>query len=212
MPRPARSLARRLAVGTAALGAVAATALAGAPAALAAPATLAEAAVSLTYSCAFPTSTSNVGVVIRATLPDTATAGEPVTLDGFSAQVSVPRSVYGTLVFLGATTIDGSGAASATVTDAAGAARTVASDALTVPSTPLPPAGDLVVTASGTLPAFTVDAGGTATVAVSDRFSARLTPRTSSGGTTLIGTFDVPCTLVAGQDPTLGTIQVEAPL
>ncbi len=207
MPRPARSLARRLAAGASVFGAVAATALALAPAAVAA-----EASVALTYSCVFPTSTSDVGVVISATLPDTATAGEPIPVDGFSAQVSVPRSAFGLLPVLGATSIDGTGSVSATVTDAAGTARSVTADGLTVPSTPLPATGDLVVVASGPFPAFTVDAPGTATVVADRTFTARLTPRTSSGGTTLIGTFDVPCTLKAGQDPTLGTVDVRIAL
>ncbi|WP_243788018.1 DUF6801 domain-containing protein [Saccharopolyspora gloriosae] len=180
------------------------TAAAGASVAAAAPVTK-----TLSYTCQFPLiGDGQVSTDIAVTLPDSAAVGQPIEATDFSAAVSVPEETVNGFDVLGAATVEGTATVTAVVTDGAGAAQDVVLQDLPVPSTPIPESGPLVVTAAGPVPAVTPDAAGDATVAVAETFTSKLTPKKADGSDTALGTFDLTCTVDAGQDVVLGTVPV----
>ncbi|MCX2729591.1 hypothetical protein OOZ19_05025 [Saccharopolyspora sp. NFXS83] len=189
---------------------VAGTVLAvGAAAAGAGVASAAPVTKTLSYTCAFPLiGNGQVSTDIAVTLPDAAVVGQPIEATDFSAAVSVPEETVNGFDLLGAATVEGSATVTAVVTDGAGSAQDVVIQDLPVPSTPIPESGALVVTAAGPVPAVTPDAAGDATIAVAETFTSKLTPKKADGSETALGTFDLTCTVDAGQDAVLGTVPV----
>jgi hypothetical protein len=173
------------------------------------PASAADATLTLNYSCPFPLiGNQTLAVVIDATLPDSVDAGGATGSLTFSTAVTVPANASAGLSLVGATTVSGTATADSTVTD--GSATLPVSASLTIPSTPVPASGAFTVNATGSAPSVTLPNAGTATVDVGN-FSTTLTPLNASGQPTSLGTFTSDCTLVAGQNTTLGTITVNAP-
>ncbi|GAA3359911.1 DUF6801 domain-containing protein [Saccharopolyspora gregorii] len=163
----------------------------------------------LGYTCDFPLiGKGPVSTDIAVTLPDSAVAGQPIEATDFSAAVTVPEDTVNGFDLVGAATVEGSATVTAVVTDGAGAAQDVVIRDLPVPSAPIPDSGPLVVTAAGPVPAVTPAAAGAATVSVADSFTATLTPKKADGSGTLLGTFDLTCTVDPGQDLVLGTVAV----
>ncbi len=170
----------------------------------------AESSLTLSYTCTFPVIGARpVIATYGQNLPVSVTQGVPNSPSGVTADIVVPAGVTKGLNLVGATTISGSAVASQSVTN--GAARFGGPVTYTMPSMPVPASGAFTMHATGTFPSVTYPNAGTATISVGD-LSQRLTPLNSRGKPTVLGTFTVPCTQVAGQNNALGTFPVLAPL
>jgi chitodextrinase len=115
-----------------------------------------------------------------------------------------PTATQG-LRLVGGETIEGKAVATSLV-DAPGGHQAVAVENA-VPNQPIPPSGDLVLTASGTAPALRFDRPGTATLSVHD-LVLTMTPLRADGTPTGLGTFVADCTPAAGQRTVLHTFTV----
>jgi hypothetical protein len=169
-------------------------------------ATAAPALVTLNYTCTFPLiGEQALSVTISGDLPDSAVVGVPTDPFTFSADVEVPEMATEGLALVGATTVSGTAAATATLTD--GDLNLPLQVPLTVPSTPVPSSGSFTVHSTGTAPSITLSSVGDSSILVGD-FSTTLTPLTADGQVTGLGTFESDCTLVPGQNNILATFPV----
>jgi hypothetical protein len=191
-----RTRAARLAAAGAALG-LAVAALVATPAA--------ADSGTLNYTCSASVLTNQpFTAVVHGTVPATAAVGDTVTLDGFSADVTVNENASGALYhFLGVRSVAGTAQVETSV-DNAGTPVPLPSTTVTIPATPAPASGALVVVASGTGPSFTTTTAGTVSF-VAGSFTAALVGTTWAGGTTDI---PVSCVPDAGQDLTIGAVAV----
>lgn len=165
----------------------------------------------LTYTCEFPLiGADQLQVTISVNLPDSAKVGQPAQATDFKVSVLVPERIVEAFDLFEAKSLDGSAVARFDVKDAAGVSKNVEIPGLTVPSTPIPDTGDLTVPAFGDVPPVTVDNAGQAEVIIGAGFEGKLTPRKADGSPTELGTFDLPCTVDAGQDRKLGEYPVAA--
>jgi hypothetical protein len=170
----------------------------------------AESSLTLSYTCTFPVIGARpVTATYGQNLPVSVTQGVPNSPSGVTADIVVPAGVTKGLNLVGAATISGSAVASQSVTN--GAARFGGPVTYAMPSMPVPASGAFTMHATGTFPSVTYPNAGTATISVGD-LSQTLTPLNSRGRPTVLGTFTVPCTQVAGQNNALGTFPVLAPL
>jgi len=170
----------------------------------------AESSLTLSYTCTFPVIGARpVTATYGQDLPVSVTQGVPNSPSGVTADIVVPAGVTKGLNLVGAASISGSAVAGQSVTN--GAARFGGPVTYTMPSMPVPASGAFTMHATGTFPSVTYPNAGTATISVGD-LSQRLTPLNSRGKPTVLGTFTVPCTQVAGQNNALGTFPVLAPL
>ncbi|MCE7011460.1 hypothetical protein LWC34_52915 [Kibdelosporangium philippinense] len=159
---------------------------------------------SLTYSCVFPeTGAVNVAGRITGTIPATGTVNNRVQ-PSLSVTATLPISVVDVLRNNSAATVSGKGVADA---DNAynGTSITVGIPG-PVPSVNVPASGELTATLSPAVPSVAVGAAGVLTISAGQQLNGTFTPLKADGTPTALGTFDVPCTLAAGQDPTLGAI------
>ncbi len=159
---------------------------------------------SLTYNCVFPeTGAVDVAGRITGTIPATGTVNNRVQ-PTLSVTATLPTSVVDVLRNNSAATVSGKGVADA---DNAynGTSITVGIPG-PVPSVDVPASGELTATLAPAVPSVTVGAPGTVTISAGQQLNGTFTPLKADGTPTALGTFDVPCTLNAGQDPTLGAI------
>lgn len=161
---------------------------------------------SLTYNCVFPQSGA-VDVVGTATgtIPASGAHGTRIQ-PTLTVTATIPSTVVDVLRNNSAATVSGSGRADTFAT--------YNNTALTlgipgpVPSVAVPASGDLTATLSPAVPSFSVPTAGAIQLAAGPELHGTFTPLKADGTPTALGTFDVPCTLNAGQDPALGTITI----
>ena len=138
---------------------------------------------------------------VTVDLPSQVTVGATIPAPAISAKVTTSTDAANTLRFLGETEVDGTSVAKYTL---AGQDR---SANLTIGRTAVPTSGALTTTATGTGAAETAPtAPGSLEVAVGD-FTARI--QTYKNGTPDL-LLPITCTLTAGQDAKVGTIDVVA--
>lgn len=163
----------------------------------------------LTYTCEFPLiGASQLTTKIEVTMPESVKVGELMRTTNFSATITVPEATAQALLLFEAATIEGEAEALLAV-DVNGTVIDVTLPGLRIPSTPVPKTGDLITVARGPVPGIGVRAPGAIGVSVG-RHDSKLTPRKADGTPTELGTFDLPCTQDAGQDPLLARIPVTA--
>jgi hypothetical protein len=163
----------------------------------------------LIYSCAFPSSgLVDVSGRITGTIPATGAVNARLQ-PNLSIEATLPSSVVDVLRANSAATVSGKGVADAdnvyTTTTATPMAVGIPG---TVPSVAVPATGDLVATLAPAVPSIALGAAGTLTISAGQNLVGTFTPLLADGTPTALGTFDVPCTLNAGQNPALGTITV----
>lgn len=161
--------------------------------------------LTLQYNCTFPIiGSQSVSVTISADIPTSVpvnTLTQPFTIN---TSANAGRNAGNSLRLLGGRTIDGSATAGAHLT-APGVDLNL-SIPITIPRQNV--ASPLVLNASGTAPAVQFSQPGTATISVGQISLQNLHPRTANGGDTSLGTFNAPCTQVAGQNTTLATVTI----
>jgi hypothetical protein len=195
----ARRLLGGLAVGATVLGAVT---FAGAGTGLAATGSL-----TLNYTCPFPLlGAQDMTVKVQVDgLPDSAVVGEPTAEAAVTATATVGSTPTWGLNLFGAKTIDGTGTAVTLINNAGTTSE--AAPVLAVPTTAVPATGTFDAVATGVLAPITFANAGTTTYSVGN-FSTTLTPRKADGSLTGLGTLNLTCTLKAGQNTLLHTVQV----
>ncbi|SFP51987.1 hypothetical protein SAMN05421810_102828 [Amycolatopsis arida] len=163
---------------------------------------------SLNFSCEFPlVGQRSVTAQITATFPDSVPAGTPIDVTGFNVAVEIDAEITDAMRLVGAATVEGTAAPNVDV-DINGTPLGVRLNGMRIPSTPVPESGSMTVNIVGEVPSLTVQSAGQVSFAVGDEFSGRVTPRRADGSETSLGTFDLPCTMDAGQDPSLATVTV----
>lgn len=158
----------------------------------------------LTYDCTTILGPTQMQVVTDTDLPAAAHTGDslPVTL---TSKVTVPGSIIGLAYgLLGARSVSGTATAAGTVTGPGGTVAT--STALTVPSTPLPASGDLVITSTGASPTFAPTDPGSYAIGAGD-FSSTLTFY-DANGKAVLADQTIPCTAPTEADTTVDTVAV----
>ncbi|RYB91090.1 hypothetical protein EUA93_19380 [Nocardioides oleivorans] len=176
--------------------------------ALAAPAGAASGA--LAYACKDPLNRDFTFTVEADTnAPAAVKVGQSFT-PTVTAKVTVPSALRETLAGLGAATVEG-GTNAAGESTSFGFAVDGAAGQLpaTVPVTPVPASGDLVVPATAVGTAITPAAVGTVKLTAGN-FTAVLAGKTTSGGASTLSPYKVTCTLNPGQDATVDTVAVTA--
>ncbi len=157
---------------------------------------------SLTYTCGLPTG-GPVTVRIRSTFPGAGTVGRPIHPGSVKLTVTLPRDV----VKGGSGAVAGIAQLGAVVTRG-GSHAEVTWPPLMVAPTPLPEAGDLVLSASGTVPAATPDRAGDVTF---DAGPLTLMLAAHQSGAAAGDPLRLSCTPTRGQDTTLASVPVSAP-
>jgi len=160
----------------------------------------------LNYSCVFPSSgTQTVVGTITGTIPPSGAHGSRLQ-PNLSISATIPTPVADVLRGASAATVSGKGQVDA-VAAYNGSNITVGIPSL-VPSTTVPATGPITGTISPFVPSISVPNAGSIALAAGPELHGTFTPLKADGTPTTLGTFDVPCTLDAGQDPALGTITV----
>lgn len=167
--------------------------------------TASAASAAVVFDCTTATGVKQFTTVADTDLPATVPFGQ--TLDVKStATVTVPDEVRNTLYgFLGARTVEGNAVVRSTLNGAP-----LADITETVPVTPVPDSGPLVVDAAGPAPQFKAEKVGTNVIKVVT-YTANLTFRDGDGDETLLSPMSIPCTPQAGQDLTVDSVVVTAP-
>jgi hypothetical protein len=158
---------------------------------------------SLAYTCAFPAGPRQASVVVAATFPAAATAGQPMEPTGAAVTVTVAAR---DLSMMHAVTVTGDTRLSTTATQN-GRSATVAWSGLVIQPTPVPSAGRLTLSASGAVPPVTVSTPGDITFAAA-RLSLAFTAHRSRATAPNLAVIRVRCTLNSGQNATLATVPV----
>ncbi|GGM63836.1 hypothetical protein GCM10012275_38000 [Longimycelium tulufanense] len=189
-------------------GAAAAALFLGASATASGAGTADPVSLSVTYTCDFPLiGKQDLPVKISGTMPDTAVVGQPTTVADYEADATVHEAITDVLRQLEAKTVEGTGTAGVKATDGAGVTREYEVD-LTVPRTPVPETGGLVVPAKGAVPPMTADNPGVARFDITPNFATTLTPKKADGSLTDLGTFTLNCNLKPGEKTHLGDVLV----
>ena len=160
----------------------------------------------LNFACGFPFGTQQVSTQATATFPATASAGQPIQPANARVGVTLPHSVVSYLSGQSASSVSVSAALDTAVTQNETSAA-VPWQRFESPVTPLPPRGDMVVTASGAVPTVTIRAAGVATFSVTG-LSLVLSPYRAGGRATDTTSMLVECKLQAGQSTTLAKVPV----
>lgn len=168
--------------------------------------------LSLNYSCVFPLigaqpMTVNIDSDMPASVP-VGTATGAFNIDSVTVVNDAARTGLRTV---GATTLEGTVAAKANLS--APNLNLPLTVGLTIPTQPIPAtAGSFNVNASGSTPSLTFQANnvGTATITVGDLLLT-MTPKDANGQPTGLGTFESPCTVVAGQNQVLHSLTITGP-
>ncbi|AHH99750.1 hypothetical protein GCM10010174_16730 [Kutzneria viridogrisea] len=149
---------------------------------------------------------------ITTSLPSPVVVGKSSKLFPASVDIDAPPDATTGLNLIGAASVEGTAKLTALITDSAGK-KYSAKIQLTIPKTPTPADGqDLKFTATGQAIIPVISNTGAAVASVDlTSVSTTLTPKDAKGEPTALGTFTVDLTPdPAGQDPTLGTIQIVA--
>ncbi|WP_199430376.1 DUF6801 domain-containing protein [Qaidamihabitans albus] len=182
-----------------ALGAALLTGIAGSGVA----AERAENGAELVYTCGFPAGEQRTGARISASFPAGVAAGEPIRPEDVAVALTVPAAA---LADLGAASVEGR----ARLTVAVGQGETVAdavwSD-LSIPTTPVPEAAELALTASGAVPPVTADESGEVTFAAAG-LELSLVPRGADGAAIEADPLPVACAPGPDGDTRFGAVPV----
>lgn len=156
----------------------------------------------LSFTCPFPLiGLQKLDVNIKADFDVPAAPGGTLTTSGLTIAVTVPDKSARGLNLVGATTIEGTAAASVTLVNG-DAKPFLVKIPLNVAKTDIPQTGTFTTVATGQVPAVTLAKPGKTTLTIGD-FTTRLTPKKADGSFTGLGSFTSDCTLDPGQDATL---------
>ena len=164
---------------------------------------------SLKYTCTDPLNQTRAFTVKADTnAPASVKVGETFT-PSVTATVTAPDALRATLYdTAGARTVEGSTNAQGKSTSFAFTVNGAAGELpATIPVTPVPASGDLVVNATATGAPVTATAAGSIKITAGN-FTAVLAGKNGTGGASLLSPYTIPCTLDAGQDATVDTVQV----
>lgn len=165
-------------------------------------------ALTLKYTCSFPLiGNQPLTARISSDIPTSHTVGEPSHQFAIHAVATVGTTLTDGLGLLGAKTVEGT--LDAKITVAAPQGDLGVTVPLTIVKTSVPSSGSLSIPANGTAPTRTFSKPGRAKITVGD-FVAHLVPRNASGDLTVLGKFDLPCTLDAGQNNVLMSFTIAA--
>ncbi|CAM01649.1 hypothetical protein A8924_2742 [Saccharopolyspora erythraea NRRL 2338] len=210
--RPNSARTGRAAAVVATAGIVSLTALAAGPAAADPGATTAPrgpVTKDVTFTCEFPmVGARPTQAKVNATFPDSAKVGESINVTDFKVDVTIDEQTADALRLIGGASVEGT-AATGVDLNVNGTDLGVTLNGLSIPSTPVPESGPLPTQITGAVPGLTVKQPGQVTFAVGSNFVGKITPKKADGTETELGTFDLPCTLDQGQDPSLATVQVQ---
>jgi len=160
----------------------------------------------LSYTCVFPSSGAQpVTGTITGTIPASGAHGTRLQ-PNLSISATIPTTVADTLRSASAATVGGKGQVDAFA--AYNGSNITVGIPSTIPSTAVPASGSITGTISPLVPSISVPAAGSVQLSAGPELHGTFTPLKADGTPTALGTFDVPCTLDAGQDPALGTITV----
>jgi hypothetical protein len=157
---------------------------------------------SLTYACGLP-SGGPVTVRIRSTFPGSGTVGRPIRPGSVKLTATLPRDV----IKGGSGPVAGLAQLGAIVRRG-GSHAEVAWPPLMIAPTPMPEAGDLVLSASGAIPATTPDRAGDLTF---DAGPLTLMLAAHQSGGAAGNPLRLSCAPARGQDTTLASVPVSAP-
>ncbi|MFJ9785142.1 DUF6801 domain-containing protein [Amycolatopsis sp. NPDC101161] len=164
-----------------------------------------EVAKTVAASCAFadPVGPLKLDVKTEATLPASMTVGKPATIDGVAVSFALPRAAAQQLLGTGPTL---EGGLTFQLLLEQGKVKDTLAVPLTIPATPLPADGDLLLTAKGKLPAFSPSAAGLLKI----RLTAPKLALGPTGAPADRPAEQVPCTAETGQDLSFGSVAVLA--
>lgn len=162
----------------------------------------------ITYSCELPLiGTRDLVTSMSVNIPATGTVGQPITATDFNASVHVPSEIVDFYRAFGGVTVSGTADAQSNITKGGAPFQTV-DIPLTVPETPVPPTGELVVPGVGDVPPVTPDSAGTYGVHAGN-FNSTLSVKDGNGADIVISPMSVSCTAPADAGATrLGDVAV----
>lgn len=205
-PRSAKRQRARGGVRVAAVGAIlAATSVAAGAGAAIGPQVTSK---TLAYTCAFPSGPQQVSALISATLPATATVGQPIQPTAASLAITLPAFETRRLAGRHATSVTATASLAITTAWTGGSATSTWAD-LAAPTTRVPAKGGLTLTATGPVPPVTVTAPGAASVTAAG-LSLTLNPRVATSDTMARAPAPIhaQCTPASGGNTTLATVTV----
>ncbi|OLR92174.1 DUF6801 domain-containing protein [Actinokineospora bangkokensis] len=193
----------------AAVGAAGVVALVAAPVAQAEPVQAAGVVTkAVTFSCAYPLiGNRDVPATVTATFPSTVAAGTPINTTDFSVAVSLDDTTVQALQLVGAATVEGTSEAGVDLS-INGTELGVTLPGLDIPVTAVTGAAPIALNITGLVPSLTVKSAGQVDIAIGNAFTGKITPKTATGELTGLGTFDLNCSALAGQDLSLVSIPV----
>jgi hypothetical protein len=160
---------------------------------------------SFSYACRLPSGQQTISVLVKATFPQAAVAGQAIQPTGTGITVTLPHALVSKLA---------SPAAPVAMTAQLDTTIAVNGKSATAPWANLgsglsqvPATGSLTLTASGTAPGVTIAAPGDATVSAAG-LSFLLASVGADGSATGHAATPTQCTLTAGQNATLASIPV----
>ncbi|OLR93634.1 DUF6801 domain-containing protein [Actinokineospora bangkokensis] len=196
-----------------AAGAVGAAALLIAPAASAAPQagpvqTTGVVTKTVAFTCAYPLIGNRlVSATVTATFPSSVAVGTPINTTDFSVAVGLDATTVQALTLIGSATVEGTAVAGVDLV-VNSTALGVTLPGLTIPKTSVTGTPPVNLTITGPVPSLTVKAKGSVAIAIGSTFTGKITPKRADGTLTGLGTFDLTCSINAGQNPALVTIPV----
>ena len=162
----------------------------------------------ITFSCTYPLiGVREVPATVTATFPDSVAAGSPIDTTDFSVAVALDAETLQGLTLVGSATVEGTTTAGVEL-NVNGTELGVALPGLTIPVTDVTGAAPVTLNISGLVPSLTVKAPGQVDIGIGSAFSGKITPKRADGTLTGLGTFDLACSMVPGQDPSLVSIPV----
>jgi hypothetical protein len=162
----------------------------------------------ITYSCELPLiGTRDLVTTVSVNIPASGTVGTPIQATDFSASVHVPSEIVDFYRAFGGVTVSGTADAQSNI-NKNGAPFQTLDIPLTVPETPVPPTGELVVPGVGDVPPVTPDSAGTYAVHAGN-FNSTLNVKDANGADIVISPMSVSCTAPADAGAThLGDVAV----
>ncbi|MCG8917326.1 hypothetical protein L6E12_16185 [Actinokineospora sp. PR83] len=162
----------------------------------------------VTFSCAYPLiGNRDVPATVTATFPDSVAVGSPINTTNFSVAVSLDALTLQALTLIGSATVEGTTTAGVEL-DVNGTELGVTLPGLNIPVTNVTGAAPVTLNINGQVPSLTVKAPGQVDIAIGSAFSGKITPKRADGTLTGLGTFDLNCSMLPGQDPSLVSIPV----
>ena len=161
----------------------------------------------LTFSCQYPLiGAREVPVSISMVFTASGVLGEPIDSTDLHVRVGLDSTTLQALHLVQATTVEGSAVAGVQL-DLGGTGLGVTLPGLVFSPTDVTgTAAELDIT--GPVPSMTPTSPGTVSVAAGTTVRTRITPRKADGSLTGLGTFDMPCTTLPGQDLAMFSVTV----